>query len=953
MKTLAVGLLLLTCAAAETLAQATEGSIRGYLRDEQGAVLPGVSVTATSPTVGGTYTTVTDQDGHYRLLNLPPGTYALTATLSGFSKALREDLIMRAGLTLTVDMVMKVGVLEETMTVVGETPLLETSNPGQAVNVSGEMAQSIPLAARRHWSEFLRFTPGAVVGDGTQNTAGTFYVHGAGFNSYVTTIDGGDMSSAQNPWPGYSDLPAGTVADVQIATSGLDASTPLGFGVASSVVTKSGTDNLRGTATFAVTPKAWTSANTPGGTSEYMTLVQPEIAGGGPIQRGRAWFFGSYRYRSGSFGVGRPADQVADMEALDPEFVPFDKDISGPIWFGKVTGQINTIHRVESFVNRDTTTYDFPGTFDTDKFRREFIGGWGYSGRLSSVWSNWLTSRVGFSWNNKSFGRWALRTDLPSRRVFREVQASGGRLTGVTQRANLDNADTGIDSPYYKWTTTAEFNAYKSGWLGTHDIRFGTWLQPTMHIENITNYVNGGFTTQDEVLRDPANPAAGSIPFRRQIFDGDQITSSRGSFANYALYIQDAWRPTPRATVTLGLRVDWVKRHDDIFDIDTQDSVDIGPRLGLNYMLTSDQRNAVRVSYMRAHDAPSINQLLFAAGTNTLGFREEYDLDRNGTFESVFPQPASTALNSGRIFDPDYNQPFVDEFATGYRRQFGGRTTVDVGYIHRDYRDRPALVETNAIYDGNVFKGYSNEAQNDIFLLTTNEWNYPVYNALEILATKQTSQFQLLGSFTRSWSHLEGTWQPRDPASFIQPDAFLLNRGMELNDNRVASSNNGLNPGTGGAEWTELVVRFAAVYHAPWKFNVATNYALQGRRWSGPIITRVATADPQFGPTTVTLSNGRIVSNPLATLNRFAFPTRDEGQFKLPALHVINLRVGRDFDFPQERRLQIAVDFYNLGNLGRFQGFLGGANQLFNTNYGKGGAVQQPFSSQVSVQFFF
>ena len=59
---------------------------------------------------------------------------------------------------------------------------------------------------------------------------------------------------------------------------------------------------------------------------------------------------------------------------------------------------------------------------------------------------------------------------------------------------------------------------------------------------------------------------------------------------------------------------------------------------------------------------------------------------------------------------------------------------------------------------------------------------------------------------------------------------------MELNDNRVASSNNGLNPGTGGAEWTELVVRFAAVYHAPWKFNVATNYALQGRRWSGPII---------------------------------------------------------------------------------------------------------------------
>ena len=182
----------------------------------------------------------------------------------------------------------------------------------------------------------------------------------------------------------------------------------------------------------------------------------------------------------------------------------------------------------------------------------------------------------------------------------------------------------------------------------------------------------------------------------------------------------------------------------------------------------------------------------------------------------------------------------MDEWAAGYRRQFAGRTTVDVGYIHRDYRDRPALVETNAI-DGNVFKGYSNEAQNDIFLLTTNEWNYPVYNALEILATKQTSQFQLLEA-SRAPGAISRGRGSRGSASFIQPDAFLLNRGMELNDNRVASSNNGLNPGTGGAEWTELVVRFAAVYHAPWKFNVATNYALQGA--GGPVRSSHASRQP-------------------------------------------------------------------------------------------------------------
>jgi hypothetical protein len=95
------------------------------------------------------------------------------------------------------------------------------------------------------------------------------------------------------------------------------------------------------------------------------------------------------------------------------------------------------------------------------------------------------------------------------------------------------------------------------------------------------------------------------------------------------------------------------------------------------------------------------------------------------------------------------------------------------------------------------------------------------------------------------------------------------------------------------------------------------------------------------------------VSNPLATLNRFAFPTRGEGQFKLPALHVVNLRVGREFRFARDHRLQVDFDVFNVGNLGRFQGFLGGANQLFNVNYGRGGSVQQPVSAQLGLRYSF
>ena len=144
---------------------------------------------------------------------------------------------MRAGLNLGVDITMKIGTLENDQRE-GRFPAPRDDEGGwQAVNVSGELQQSMPLAARRHWSEFLRFTPGAVSSETATDQASVFYIHGAGIVSFSTLVDGADMSSAVNPWQGYVALPDGSVADVQIKTSGLDASTPLGFGAASNVAT--------------------------------------------------------------------------------------------------------------------------------------------------------------------------------------------------------------------------------------------------------------------------------------------------------------------------------------------------------------------------------------------------------------------------------------------------------------------------------------------------------------------------------------------------------------------------------------------------------------------------------------------------------------------------------------------------------------------------------------------
>jgi hypothetical protein len=130
--------------------------------------------------------------------------------------------------------------------------------------------------------------------------------------------------------------------------------------------------------------------------------------------------------------------------------------------------------------------------------------------------------------------------------------------------------------------------------------------------------------------------------------------------------------------------------------------------------------------------------------------------------------------------------------------------------------------------------------------------------------------------------------------------------------------------------------------------------------YSGPIVNRIAAADPQFGPATVTLSNGRVVTNPLATTIRFAFPTRGEGQIKAPNLIIWNIRAGRDFTLGG-RKFDIGVDVINVTNRHADQQFQGGGNQLYNTtNYAiapdgsfRGQTRQAPRSAQLSLRYAF
>src|SRR5262245_49234398 len=199
---------------------ASEGTVRGVVRDAGGGVLPGVTVTAVSPTVPGTHISVSGSDGQYRLLNLAPGVFDVVAELAGFTKYTRQGVEVRAGLNLTLDIVLRLGSMVDSITVSGEFPLLETQKAIQAVNVAGDFQRLLPLSTRRDVTDALEVTPGVtarnlIANNGTQ----TYMLRGTDVEQHVVQIDGADMVSSRQGRMETVRLPTNAVADSQVQTA--------------------------------------------------------------------------------------------------------------------------------------------------------------------------------------------------------------------------------------------------------------------------------------------------------------------------------------------------------------------------------------------------------------------------------------------------------------------------------------------------------------------------------------------------------------------------------------------------------------------------------------------------------------------------------------------------------------------------------------------------------------
>jgi hypothetical protein len=285
-------LLILLAVAGPARAQRTTGEIIGKVTDESGAILPGVSVTLRGATVAGTPTTVTGDSAVYRFPVLPPGTYDLEYVLQGFGTVKREGILVAVGSTIELDVTLKVSTLTETVTVTGESPVVNLVSAQVSTSYSREWLWNAPVR-RFSYFDLINEAPGvsqtSQVGSVTSATS-----LGSSTNENQYQIDGTETSST--PWPNTD-----VVEEVEVLQLGASAEFGNVQGAVFNIVTRMGGNVLHGDANGYFQSDSLTGRNT----TQAFDKGQPyhladhrdaTIQVSGPFIRDKFWFFGSLQY---------------------------------------------------------------------------------------------------------------------------------------------------------------------------------------------------------------------------------------------------------------------------------------------------------------------------------------------------------------------------------------------------------------------------------------------------------------------------------------------------------------------------------------------------------------------------------------------------------------------------------------------------------------------------------
>ena len=659
MRKISILCLLLLCAALPLAAQSLTGTVSGVVKDEQGGVLPGVTVTLAGK--AASRTAVTDAEGAYRFPAVEVGTYTVTANLSGFRPKRQDNVVVSLGKVVEIPIALAVGGVTETVDVVGESPVVDVTSSATENSLSQDMLFNLPIRPTNAATDMLNYLPG--INNGSAFGTNEDYANGL-------LIDGVDTRDpdAGSSWVFFN---FNLMEEVQVSGLGANAEYGSYTGAVVNTVTKSGGNRYSGLFDAYWTKSSFWSDNVkpeyvaqnPSLGDPYVVEKRLDLTGqlGGPIIKDKLFFFvAAQRYMQD--------DNPSGPRTLHTEV--------SPRLNGKLTWQPGPNDNVAFSFQYDN--YNQTG--------RATIGS-GLDQDSNTVKQDSPEAVWNLSWRH-----------LFGTKTFAEVKYSGWWgyyyldpkvLTPLSYDGTTGDYSGGAWSYYYADRTRNQVNASLSHYaeaFGKHDLKFGVEIERSK-VHSQYGY-NQGLYYYDLTEYYP----------KGQYLAYDYGYDAEGHNARESLYAQDAWKPTERLTINAGVRVDFVRGKSPALDNKTvYDSTNWAPRIGFAYDLTGNGKTVLKGHYGQYYEAILFDQYARAlpGWRDYVGYSFDPSGDKCGPAGNCFSE-SSRLLYPVYGVDPNMKHPRVDEWTAGIERELTKDVRLAVTGIWRQDKNIQASVYPDA-----------------------------------------------------------------------------------------------------------------------------------------------------------------------------------------------------------------------------------------------------------------